>query len=315
MVIKGRKHLCWIFLSLGALGWSLLLSGCRANGEQLPFISFHEREAATVSPDSRHTGVEPLRVSVASMTSTRESLRYYKELLDFLAEYLGQPVEMVQRNTYAETNELLRTGAVDLAFVCTYAYVRAHDEFGARLLAVPEIDGATTYQAYIITRKDSGVNDFSDFKGKRFAFTDPLSTTGYLYPLTLLKLQETRPEDFFASHIFTYSHDNSVRAVRDGIVDGASVESQVLDEMMARDPELQRHIRVIQHSPDFSAPPVIVRPGLNEALETRLRDFFLTLHENSRGKAILQNMGIDRYQPATDDDYASVRALGMLVGK
>lgn len=257
----------------------------------------------------------PIRVSLASITSTKESIRYYKDLLNFLSDEIGRPVVLVQRNTYAETNELLRTGDIDLAFLCTYAYVRAHDEFKAKLIAVPRKDNDTTYQSFIIVRRDSGIESFDDLRGKRFAFTDPLSMSGYIYPLALLKLKESAPESFFNSYTFTYSHDNAIRAVRDGIVDGASVENLVFQQMLLQEPQLKKEIRIIQQSPDFAAPPVVARPGLDNQLENRLRQFFLDLDKTQRGKNILQNMGIDCYQPLNDSAYAPVRAFGTLVGK
>ena len=46
----------------------------------------------------------------------------YADLGNYLEQKLGRPVERIQRRTYAEINDLLRTGEVDLAFVCTSSY-------------------------------------------------------------------------------------------------------------------------------------------------------------------------------------------------
>lgn len=297
---------------LAALALFLLAAGCGKDG-QLPYISFAKREAVSPTPAQIQDQAKPLRVSLASITSPKTSLRYYRDLLDLLKERLGHPLEVVQSDTYVETNELLRTGGVDLAFVCSYAYVRVHDEFGAELVAVPEVGGKTTYRAYVIVRQDSGLENFGDLRGKRFAFVDPLSTTGYLYPLAVLKLQGAGPADYFGSYIFTYSHDNSIKAVVNGVVDAASVESLVFEQFAQAEPALKGKVRVIQESPEFAAPPVVVRPGLDPELKDGLRRFFLTLHEDPRGREILSKMGIDRYREVTDAAYASVRALGTVV--
>jgi len=258
---------------------------------------------------------DPFRVSLAAITSTKESIAYYQELLDLLEVTLDRPIELVQRNTYAEVNELLRTGEIDMAFVCTYSYVSGHDRFGLELVAVPEKDGKTTYKSYIIARKDSSIKSFVGFKGKKFAFTDPMSTTGYLYPISLLRNLNVRPEQFFAGYSFTYSHDNSVRAVVKGIVDGAAVESMVYDYLTEINPELISRVQVIYESGKFAAPPVVVRPTLEREVKKQLKTFFYQLDKTKSGSNILQQMGLEAFRPVDDSAYNSVRSLGRAVEK
>lgn len=69
------------------------------------------------------------------------------------------PVELVQRGTYAEINELLRTRQIDFAFVCAGAYVRGGQEFGMEVLAVSVVEGSMTYYSYIIVPADSPAAD------------------------------------------------------------------------------------------------------------------------------------------------------------
>lgn len=162
--------------------------------------------------------VQPLRVAVAAIISPKGTLESYRPLVAYLGARLGRPGELVQRRTYAETNELVRRGEVDVAFVCTRAYVMGRREFGMQLLAIPEVHGQQVYYSVVIVRADSPFRRVEDLRGATFAFTDPLSNTGHLYPVYLVYRMGYRPEEFFKQTFFTYSHDNAIRAVDRGDV-------------------------------------------------------------------------------------------------
>ncbi len=283
----------------------LAVPGCRT-GRKAPFISLKHDGNQIQAPVQEE---EPLRVAVASITSARENIIYYDELLKFLGQRLQRPIQLVQRKTYAEVNDLVRAGAVDLAFICTYSYVLGEQEFGMELLVAPVINGEMTYHSYIIVRSDSGITNFLELRGKRFAFTDPISNSGRLYPLYLLHESGLTPESFFSRHIFTYGHDNSVRSVIERLVDGAAVDSLVFYYMADREPELFEDLLIIHKSPPFGIQPVVVRPGLDPSLKEFLRDFFLTLHEDEYGSQILAHLKFDRFMPQDKSAYDSIREI------
>jgi phosphonate transport system substrate-binding protein len=82
---------------------------------------------------------------------------------------------------------------------------------------------ATTYQSQIIVGADSGINSLADLKGKRFAFVDPISASGYLFPtLTVKQKTGQEPKTFFSQTIFANGHDKAALAVYSGQVDGAA---------------------------------------------------------------------------------------------
>ena len=254
-----------------------------------------------------------LRVAFASITSPKESLVYYGELLRYLEEHLDRPIKVIQRKTYKEVNDLLAAGEVDLAFICTYSYVLGVEDFGLQPFLVPEIRGKTTYQSYIIVPTDSAVRDFADLEGKRFAFTDPWSTSGYLYPRYLVELRGETTESFFQRTIYTYSHDNSIKAVAEKVVDGAAIDGLVLDYIAEKNPEFAAQVRVIHKSREFGSPPVVVSPKLDERTKSRLKTTFLEMHLNAEGREILEHLRTDRFVEQEDSDYDTVRQLAEAV--
>ena len=255
----------------------------------------------------------PIKVAIAAVISPRESFKLYSQLLDYLSEQLGRSVEFMQRDTYAESNDLVRYGECDFAFVCAYAYVQGSRDFDMQILVVPQVRGKTVYHSYIIVPKDSNVKKFEDLRGKTFAFSDPLSNSGRLSPTYLLwKMNET-PESFFKKFVFTYSHDNSIKAVAEKLVDGAAVDSLVYDYMIAIHPEYSDKTKKILTSPPYGMPPVVVHPQINLQLKHQLQAIFLNMHEDKKGKEILIQLMIDKFVKGDDQDYNSIREMAAKV--
>jgi phosphonate transport system substrate-binding protein len=210
-------------------------------------------------------------------------------------------------------NDLIQAKVVDAAFVCTLSYVLGHDKFGMELVAATEIDSLPQYFSYIIVRKDSGIESFEELRGKTFAFMDPQSNSGTLYPTYRLEQMGESPISFFHNYVYTYGHDNSVKAVLNNTVDGAAVENLIFNYMAAQDPEVASQIKVIEVSPPFGSPPVVVHPDLDSETKEKLRNILLDMNKDDQGKEILSKMNIDGFVFVSDSTYDSIREMYYLV--
>jgi len=293
------------------LVWTALwISGCAA-APTAPVIRLADLRPLS----AKATGeVLPLRVSVAAVISPKGTAEGYQPLLDYLAAKLDRPVELVQRRTYAETNDLVEQGFVDLAFVCTSAYVAGHEKFGMELLAAPQVSGISVYYSVLIVPASSTAASMADLRGKVFAFTDPMSYTGRVYPTYLVQQLGSTPDQFFVRTFYTYNHDDAVRAVAQGLADGAAVDSLVLDFALARDPALAKQVHVIHRSSAFGIPPVVVNPNTRPQLKATLQSLLLNMADDPMGKQALQALGFERFVPTDDSAYNSVRELVKAVG-
>ena len=253
--------------------------------------------------------VLPLRVAVASIVSPKGTVQSYEPLLDYLESQLHRPVELIQRRTYLETNELIAAGKVDLAFVCTSAYVAGHDSFGMELLAAPQVNGETVYYSLLIVPSESTSQSMADLQDKKFAFTDPISLSGRMYPTYMVQQLGFNPESFFSQTFFTYSHDEAIRAVANKLADGAAVDSLVYDFAIARDPELAQKVRVIHRSPPFGIPPVVVSPKLDPNLKLELQKVLLGMADTTEGRKALESIGVEKFTTIDDHAYDDVRVL------
>lgn len=277
-----------------------------------------ERRVAVASvrpPEPAETGPgsPPLRVAIASILSPSRTLDGYYDLLTYMAQRLGRPVRLFQRGTYAEVNDLLENREIDLAFVCAGALVEGEHQFGMQALVVPQMRGETLYYSYLVVNRRSGAERLEDLRGKSFAFSDPLSNSGRLVPVYQLALRGETPERFFSRNVFTYSHDNSILAVADGLVDGAAVDSLVYDYLRGRHPEAVAETRVVERWGPYGIPPVVVHPRLDVDLKRALRGFLLSAHLDPDGKRILDRLLIDRFVEVPPDLFRSIREMAAVL--
>ncbi len=257
---------------------------------------------------SGHPAV-PLRVAVAAVISPEGTVQSYTPLLQYLEEKLDRPIELVQRKTYLEVNDLIEHGEVDVAFVCTSAYIEGHDTFGMELLAAPQVNGKTVYNSVLLVPTSSAAQSMVDMRGKVFAFTDPISLSGRVYPTYLVHELGFTPEDFFARTIFTYSHDEAIRAVASGVADGAAVDSLVYEFAIVRDPSLKDKIRVIHRSPDFGIPPVVISPFTRPQVKADIQALLFAMSNDPNAQNALESIGVESFVMIDDSAYDGVREL------
>lgn len=305
-----------LILALSIYISGCLLSGCTLLDDRRTTTPIHID--FTAKPRTGGTDTLPpasLKVAISSMISPKETFTYYEALMRFVSARLGVPVEMKQRKTYQEVNDMLVDGQIELAFICSGAYVESPLNSRVEILAVPVVHGEPTYRAYVIVHENYSAQTFADLKGVSFAFTDPLSNTGYTYAVKRVKQLGSSVETFFSKTLFTHAHDYSIQLVVRGIVDAATVDGLIFEYLMQFTPDKVRGIRVLEKSAPFGIPPVVVPRSLPDSTKERLRQIFFSLDEDATGKGILRKLMIDRFVPGRDEDYNSVRTIKRFTGQ
>jgi phosphonate transport system substrate-binding protein len=283
----------------------LVAAGCGGDGDR-PVVDFDQTVPAA-QPDSPPSRQPPLRVAVAAMISPKETFDQYRRLLEYLSRRTGRNLEFIQRKTYAEINELLRRGDIDVAFICSGPYATAREAYGFKPLAMPVVHGRPSYQSYLIVNKDSPYKRLEDLRGRTFAFTDPHSNTGKLIPTAWLADLKERPETFFSQTIYTYSHDNAILAVSRELVDGAAVDSLIYEYYQEKKPEFTARTKIIRKSQPFGTPPLVTSGRLPPGDHERLQQVLFSMHQDPEGEKILKELFIDRFVPLQEAWYDAIR--------
>ncbi|MGH2417992.1 MAG: PhnD/SsuA/transferrin family substrate-binding protein, partial [Candidatus Limnocylindria bacterium] len=203
-----------------------------------------------------------------------------------------------------------------LCFVCSIPYLLLSSAGRIRMevIAAPVLHGRRytgrpIYFSDVIVRADSPWRSLEELDGRRWAFNEPYSHSGFMVALHgLATLGATA--SFIGEAIEAGFHDDAIQLVRDGRADWAAIDSQVLDLALRRDPRLRRDIRVIETlGPSTIQPVVASARRLTASQRTAARETLLSMHTEPGDRMVLRAAGIERFVAAADADYDDIRGM------
>jgi phosphate/phosphite/phosphonate ABC transporter binding protein len=166
---------------------------------------------------------QELKFGFTPVLSEAEMRAEFDPLMAYLSDAIGRKVVLYIAKNYGDLRTQMEAGAVDIGSFSPFAYVDAARGGKIRIIAQSILDNSATYRGLIITRKDSGLKTVAELEGKRFAFVDPKSASGYVYPRAMLIERGVNPERYFKETIFAGGHDKVIAAVLEGKADAGAI--------------------------------------------------------------------------------------------
>ncbi len=271
--------------------------------------------AASVEAESAADD-KPLILAFIPQENPEKLLGDIDEITAYLSAELGIPVQGFVTQDHAAAVEALRNGDADVSFMGALPYVLAHDQTGAEVILAEVYRGSPVYTGRIFVRKDSGIETLEDLEGKSIAFADPISESGYLYPLDEfvqagLFERGADPQSFFSTVYFAGGYQQSLQAVINGFVDAAGA-SQYAEFLVA--PDQLAELTWIAESDPIPSHVVLVRQGLDADRVAAFKQTMLKLNEPEYQNLLKYVYSPDGYVEATHADYVSVEEVARLYG-
>ncbi|MCB0413407.1 MAG: phosphate/phosphite/phosphonate ABC transporter substrate-binding protein [Bdellovibrionales bacterium] len=232
--------------------------------------------------------------------------------------------------SYIAVVEAFGTGRAEFATFNTFSYILTKDVKKYPIEAILTVihgNGESTYKGQIIARSDSKINSIEDLAGKKFAFTDPASTSGFILPSQLLKEKGIN----LGEVVFAQKHDNVVTMVYQGQVDaGATYYSSPFTEevngkkvskiqdararVMTQFPDVEKKVKIVGFTEDIPNEPWVIRTNIykdnekNLKLKNAMTKALLAYAQTEHGKKELAEIySVHGLVPANDDKYNGIR--------
>lgn len=266
--------------------------------------------SATLLPPARSSA--PLRFGTTPVF-LNEQIGLLDRWQRHLEARLERPVRFVQRGSYREIVDLLLGDGVEAAWLCGHPLVLYQQRLA--VVATPRYQGAPLYRSHLIVpATDTGTQRVTDLRGRVFAYSDPLSNSGYLVPRAEIAASGANPSTFFRRSFFTFSHRKVVDAVRAGLANAGAVDGYVWDTMAAQHPASVAGLRVAWRSAPHGFPPVVARRNWPEAEMRQLAHTLRDMGAWPEGQAVLQRLNIDGFEEPRAGQFDSIRELMRLAG-
>ncbi|MBK6629772.1 MAG: PhnD/SsuA/transferrin family substrate-binding protein [Betaproteobacteria bacterium] len=237
-----------------------------------------------------------------------DQLSFLNDWRDYLQGRIGRAVRFVQRGSYREIMDMLLEQKLDFAWICGYPYVRHKAKL--RLMAVPVSDGRPQYRSYLIVpASDRQTGSILDLRGKVFAYSDPDSNSGFLYPRYALMQLKENPDRFFAKTFFTWAHRKIVEAVGSNLAQGGAVDSYVWETLQIYHPELTVRTRIVEKSPYFGHTPVVAREGVTRTEFDSMQEALLGMSQSIAGQDLLKRLNLDGFVSGEDSLFDGIARM------
>ena len=249
-------------------------------------------------------GADVLRMGLVPSEDPRVIMNDNQVLLGELQESMQMQIKPFVATDYNGVIEALRSKRLDIALLGPFSYVLATTVADVEAFALLETQRqGATYRSVIIAREDHGIHSLKDLSGKTFAFVDPGSTSGFLFPKAGLIKAGYDPNTYFSRVIFSGGHEASAIAVQNGKVDAAAVADALLETAYGRGMLKEDEVSVIWTSEAIPGAPIVYRRDLPEQLKAKIRIAFGKIRDVPWGP----KSTIKRWVPVKDADYDVIR--------
>jgi len=232
-------------------------------------------------------------------------LRRYKPLGEYIERKTGFKIIFTILPRYGNIVETFYEKKLDGAFWGSFTGALAIKKIGIEPIARPvNMDGTSSYHGYILVRKDSGIKNVADMKGKTIAFVEKATTAGYIFPIAYFKEHGVKNIDtYFKGYFFSGSHDAAIAQVLDGHADIACAKNTIYTMLAQENPRVKDELTIIAKSSNVPSNGLGLRKGLAWGVKAEMKDALLAMHTDPDGMVVLKKFGAVKFIETSEEDY------------
>ncbi len=254
-----------------------------------------------------------VRFAVEPFEASARIVPAYDALAKLISAKLGCPIELSIPSSYNAEIEAMRNGKLDFGEFGPLGYVLAHQVAHADAVATFGDDGGKpiAYYASIVSWRGSGITALKDVANRPFAYSDPASTSGYLFPSYGLRVNGIDPQTG-VHPLFAGSHTASFEALRNHKADAGELNSTEVASAIAAGEYVASDWVTLWKSDAIPNDAVALRRDLPDGFKQRLTQVLNSLQFSDLPPEIVKIFPAaktTRFVPMPDSAYNGIRDL------
>ena len=256
-----------------------------------------------ISSTARATSSSPLRVAVFPRRNASVTYTMFMPFVRHMAERVGRDMQLEIFKDFTSFWEEFQQKQFDLVHFNQYHYILARKLYGYQAIVRNQEFGSSTIAGSIIVRKDSGVEDIKDLKGKNILFGGgPRAMQSYIAPVWLLQNAGLQKGDY--NERFAINPPNAVISTYLRRADAAGTGDVVIQLDMVKKIIDVDAMRYLARTEPLAQLPWAVHPRIEEDLRKQMQQVMLELKDTSAGERVLGSMRLSGLVSADDSDYS-----------
>lgn len=231
-----------------------------------------------------------------------ERLQYmYGPIIDILNKEMPEVYFKLESSSdYSDFNFKIKTKRIDLLLPNPYQTIIAQ-KYDYRVFA--KMGDDESFRGLVLVPKNSSIKTIKDLKGKTIAFPAPSALAGAMMPKYYMQTHGVDVKSNEIKMIYPGSQESSILAVYQGKADAAATWTMAWNSFSAEKKELDEKLKILFVTDKLINNSLMVKKDFDQVLLRKIKNVFLTLHENEEGKAILSRMKLSKFENSSNKDY------------
>lgn len=277
------------------------------------------REAQKIFPenDADMQAIDSSTVTIGfyPRSDVDSTIKSFQPLIEYLQKETGLNFKLAFSPNYLDVGNQLLEGNYKLSILTPVALVMAESKSNVPLLPLLQrtIAGKTTYSGVIVCKNDPKLKTLNDLKDKIFAFTEPDSISGRLYPLGIFKKNNIHIKTFFKKTYYAGCPKSALGDVISGRADACACTEHEFNTLVG-DPAVKAGLKILHSTPPIPSEYWTVLGSLDEKLKNKLRDALTRLNgDRALREKVLGAIFYDGFSQPSNDGVEELKEILKLI--
>lgn len=245
-------------------------------------------------------------IGIHPLHNPKRLFEVYNPIVEFInAQLPDVELKLEASRNYEEFDKKLYSGHFDFAMPNPYQTIRSLAN-GYRIFGKMADDD--NFRGIILVRKDSGIKEVSDLKGKAVAYPAETALAATMMPQQYLQSHGLDVNTDIENR-YVGSQESSIMNVLLGHVAAAATWPVPWKTFSAEHPDKAAQLEIKWQTESLPNNGWVVRHDVPAELAAQFAQVLFNLHNTEQGRKMLAAMPVSRFEAANEQTYAPVRVF------